>query len=162
MKKIAMILFSMLVSLSLVACSTETEEPKQEEKPKKEAIVLSDDETSKAIETIKYMCEDTVYDKADIKLVTEQQEEFTTTNNVLKVIVIKDRTEVETYFRLNGGEDTVEKSIKKALHLDTAVSAASENNSKITEFDRVVAVLYSTEEDFKNDKSYAVDVLELN
>lgn len=157
LRKLLNLVMISVIALSLSACSnTETEDIK--EKPAE--ITLSTEEESAALETIKYMCGDTAYDNAKFKLVTELQEDFNKYNNVLKLIVIKDKTEVETYYRLNGGGDTIDDSIKKSLVLDTAISAV--DNDKINKFDRIVAVIYDSEEDYNNDDSYAVDTLEID
>ncbi|PWL55293.1 MAG: hypothetical protein DBY38_02200 [Clostridium cadaveris] len=163
MKKIFLLVIT-ITMLGVVGCSSANSSDKKEssDTPKKEAIVLTDEEQDKALETINFMCEGTAYDKSIIKLESEQHDQGLRIDNVLQVSVIKDRSEVETYFRLEGAGDTVEDSIKKALTLDTAVSAATEDLNKINEFDKIIAVLYSSEEDYKNDNSYLVDTLEID
>ena len=156
LKKLLSLVSISIIALSLVACGNAEVE---DDKEKPEEVTLSTEEESAALETIKYMCGETAYDGATFKLVTELQEDFTKYNNVLKLIVIKDKTEVETYYRLNGDGETVEDSIKKSLVLDTAISAVE--NDKINKFDRIVAVIYDSEEDYNNDNSYSVDTLEI-
>ncbi|WP_434796623.1 hypothetical protein [Terrisporobacter vanillatitrophus] len=158
-KKILSFILICIISIPLVACGGNEEDTSEIEKV--DEITLTKDEENKALENINLMCEDTAYDKADIKIKTELQEDYTKTSNVLKLIVIKDRTEVETYYSLNGAGDDIKDSIKKSLALDTAITSASEEINKINDFDKIVAVLYSSEQDYKDDNSYCTDILNI-
>ncbi|MPM26238.1 hypothetical protein SDC9_72739 [bioreactor metagenome] len=158
-KKILSFILICIISIPLVACGGNEEDTSEIEKV--DEITLTKDEENKALENINLMCEDTAYDKADIKIKTELQEDYTKTINVLKLIVIKDRTEVETYYSLNGAGDDIKDSIKKSLALDTAITSASEEVNKINDFDKIVAVLYSSEQDYKDDNSYCTDILNI-
>ncbi len=159
-KKLLSFILICIISIPLVACGSDTKEETSGVE-KVDEITLTKEEENKALENINLMCEGTAYDKANIKIKTELQEDYTKTSNVLKLIVIKDRTEVETYYRLNGDGDNIDDSIKKSLALDTAIISASEEVSKINDFDKIVAVLYSSEQDYKDDNSYCVDTLNI-
>ena len=158
-KKLLSFILICIISIPLVACGSAEEKENEKEKPKE--ITFTENEEKDIIENIKLMCEGTAYNKADFIIHTELQEDFTKYNNVLKVIVIKNEDEVLEYYKSSVPETEPKESIKKSLTLDTAISAASDSVDKIKQFDRIVAVLYSTEDDYKNDNSYAVDTLNI-
>ena len=148
-KKISSLVFTLILSLSLVACNSDTEQNNSEYTIKQEDKIELSQENMDTIETnLKTFTVGTAFDGAEFKIELEDKD--------LKVSVIKDINDIMKGYNTVTSDETV-KSIRKSLIFDSAYEAILEETG--LDLSCMQVFIFGSENEFKNNEYYTLKTI---